>query len=1507
MIYTSTLRFTRMSLLFFWIAFLSIQYSAAQAPTVQASEIDFNNTTTTSTTVSWTNGDGASRVVFIRSGLSGIPVPVNNTTYGANAVFGLGTEIGSTGWYCIYNGTGTSVDLTGLTEATTYQVMTLEYNGAAPGDEIYHFSVSTGNPSQIATNTTSGSTVGPGGAIAGLQLWLDATNGMTASGGNLTAWTDQAGINNFTVSATPPTVNDNALNFHPTVAFNNTNAVTTYPATQNLIGTTSVTYVDAYGVFKVSGGNGGTVIGGTVNGAYYGKAVFTESGSRMYIGNGTQSYFSSFGYTDYTNFHVFQMDRNTSTTTTARLDATNQAITNQSGGFSSISMIPAIGTTNNNGASNGWRHLNGQIAELIMYNQSTAAQRINIESYLALKYGIHKIDNYVDGANTMVWDATANAAFHNDVFGIGIDDVSGLNQVISNSMNTGGGDGTGQTGKGNIVISTPSSLVNNDFLIIGHNTSALTETIVTVSSTLTVKRIQRNWKVQATGTPGSVTLSYDITGLDYSGQSFSDYILLVDPTGTGNFDGGSVVKYPAVSLTGNKLTFNTVLLPTGSVFTFQTLANPTVQATNVVYAATTGTTTTVSWTNGNGASRAVFMYAGASGNPVPLDDTSYTPNTVFGTGTQIGSTGWYCVYNGTGTTVNVTGLLPATTYQIMVVEYNGSAVKELYQTAVSTANPAGVTTLNNVATLSNLTINEGSLIPVFASGTTNYTATVNNTITSLTVTPTTTDANATVTVNGTAVLSGSPSGAIALAVGLNVITTIVTAQDGTTLETYTITITRTEPVIVTTGTLSALTTIYGTPSASGTFNVSGTDMLEGILVTAPSGFEVSSDNITFTDATITVGAVGIIVSTPVYIRLKATIPAGSYLGDIVLSSAAAATVNFATVSSTVNKAILTVATDVKTKIYGSVNPTLTASYTGFVNGDTVANLTTPATISTIADTTSSVGLYAITASGATSDNYTFNYVDANLTITPANLAITATNQTKTYGSANPTFTFNYVGFVNGETAAVLLTPAIVTTTADASSPVGVYPLTVSGATATNYSIGYTTGATLTIIPANLTLTVDAQTKTYGSTNPTLTASYTGFVNGDNEASLTTPATISTIADATSPVGTYPITTSGAINPNYTIAYVDGTLTVTAATLTITADVQSKTYGSANPTLTASYTGFVNGDTVASLTTPPTIATIADATSPVGTYPITASGAVNTNYTIAYTDGILTVNPATLTVTADAQSKTYGSANPTLTATYTGFVNGDTAASLTTPPTIATIADATSPVGTYPITASGAVNPNYTIAYVDGTLTVTAATLTITADAQSKTYGSTNPTLTASYSGFVNGDTAASLTDAQSKTYGSTNPTLTASYSGFVNGDTAASLTTLPTIATIADVTSPVGTYPITASGATSSNYTISYVDGTLTVTAATLTITADAQSKTYGSTNPTLTASYTGFVNGDTVATLTTPPTIATTAVLGSPVGTYPITASGAVNSNYTIRRTKQNIRFYKSNFNSKL
>src|SRR6202041_3198805 len=160
-------------------------------------------------------------------------------------------------------------------------------------------------------------------------------------------------------------------------------------------------------------------------------------------------------------------------------------------------------------------------------------------------------------------------------------------------------------------------------------------------------------------------------------------------------------------------------------------------------------------------------------------------------------------------------------------------------------------------------------------------------------------------------------------------------------------------------------------------------------------------------------------------------------------------------------------------------------------------------------------------------------------------------------------------------------------------------------------------------------------------------------------------------------------------------------------------------GAANPTLTYTSTGLVNGDTLTGL-----LATTATTTSNVGIYGITQGTlAASSNYALTYTPANLTVTAAALTVTAEAQSRAYGAANPTLTYTSTGLVNGDTLTAA-----LATTATVTSSVAgsPYAITQGTlAASSNYTLSYTGANLTVTAAALTVTANAQSRVYGAAN--------------------------------------------------------------------------------------------------------------------------------------------------------------------------------------
>jgi gliding motility-associated-like protein len=228
---------------------------------------------------------------------------------------------------------------------------------------------------------------------------------------------------------------------------------------------------------------------------------------------------------------------------------------------------------------------------------------------------------------------------------------------------------------------------------------------------------------------------------------------------------------------------------------------------------------------------------------------------------------------------------------------------------------------------------------------------------------------------------------------------------------------------------------------------------------------------------------------------------------------------------------------------------------------------------------------------------------------------------------------------------------------------------------------------------------------YSQANPALTFTDVSadFVNGDNAATITAPVATTT-ATAASNAGTYPITVTGS-TLNYNFVVTNGTLTITKAVLTATADDQSRIYGEPNPPFTITYTGFVNGESVAQIATFPTPSTTATPQTNAGSYPIDVSGGGATNYNFTYVSGKVVVNKATLTATADNKSRLFDSPNPPFTIRYSGFVNGETQAVIDTPPVASTSATTKSPVGDYGITVSSGADDNYNFIYVSGTLSV----------------------------------------------------------------------------------------------------------------------------------------------------------------------------------------------------------
>lgn len=265
--------------------------------------------------------------------------------------------------------------------------------------------------------------------------------------------------------------------------------------------------------------------------------------------------------------------------------------------------------------------------------------------------------------------------------------------------------------------------------------------------------------------------------------------------------------------------------------------------------------------------------------------------------------------------------------------------------------------------------------------------------------------------------------------------------------------------------------------------------------------------------------------------------------------------------------------------------------------------------------------------------------------------------------------------------------------------VGNFILTVT-ATADGYNQKEVT-VEFTVGKAELTVTADDKTIAYGDAAPVYTATYSGFVNGDDKDDLGGTLTFECTYAAGYDVGEYDITPSGLTSDNYNITFVPGTLTVGKANYP----------GTVTPPtgLTAKY-----GDTLADVELPANDDGVwswkDEDTTSVGNAGENSFTLIFTpsdpGYNTVEVEATVTVDKAALTIKAVNKTITYGDDAPVYTAQITGFVNGDDKDDLTGTLTFACDYEEGDGVGTYPITPGGLTSDNYDISFVAGTLTVT---------------------------------------------------------------------------------------------------------------------------------------------------------------------------------------------------------
>lgn len=453
---------------------------------------------------------------------------------------------------------------------------------------------------------------------------------------------------------------------------------------------------------------------------------------------------------------------------------------------------------------------------------------------------------------------------------------------------------------------------------------------------------------------------------------------------------------------------------------------------------------------------------------------------------------------------------------------------------------------------------------------------------------------------------------------------------------------------------------------------------------------------------------------------------------------------------------------------------------------------------------------------------------ASYTINPKDASVTAIDNGKVYGDADPELKATVEGTVGNETLNYTLARDGANTPEGENVKAGGYPINVTLGNNPNYTVSEY-GATFTITKRPAEIRAIGQTITYGETPKPFEANVSGVLKNE-----TLNYDLRTDSDGNA--GKHNIfVVDYANNPNYDVTVVDNLLIINKKQITVTPDNGGKTYGDPDPDqLTGKVEGAVEGGST------PNFDIVRQPGNDAGDYTITVVPGDNPNYEIIPGEGIFTIAQKEAIIYVDNKGKVYGDADPTFTAKTEGVKAGDSL-NYTLGRTSGENA------GNYPITAALGENKNYKVTVIDGTLTIAPrdVNVIITPNNATKVYGTAEAPLTAQVSGTVNGD---GLNYTLSREAGEN-----------------------------------VGSYTINVNLGSNPNYKVAVGKGTYVITPATVTITVGNYTKTAGTGDPGFGATVTGLVNGDALD-------YALNREAGEAVGSYAINAQlNGENPNYNV------------------
>jgi hypothetical protein len=643
-------------------------------PTVAASNVTFANLAPTAVRIQWTPGNGTSRIVVVRQGLAVNQPPVDLTAYTANANFTLGQEIVVGGGNrVVYAGTGSFVDVTGLTAGTNYHVAVYEFNGSGATTNYRITGAPVNNVTTLAAEPTTSATA------------MTFTN-ITPNSVRV-QWTSGNGAGRLVVAKQASAVNQ--LPADQVVYVANAN----FPLGQEIVvgGGNRVVYAANSNFVDITGLTAGTV---------YHFSVFEYNGSAATINYRTTSpaigNVSTLAPEPTTSATVLTFTNITATSVRAQWTSGNGAarivVAKQT---SAVNQAPVDRTTYTANASfpSGQEIVVGSGNRVVYAGTGAFVDVTGLTPGATYHFAVYE---YNGAALTLNYKTSAPAI--NNVTTLAAEPTTSatamtFTNVTVNSVRV---QWTSGNGAARLVVAKQASAVNqlpaDQVVYVANANFPLGQEIVAGGGNRVVYAANSNF--------------VDITGLT----------------------AGTVYHFSVFEYNGSAATINyrTTSPAIGNVSTLA--PEPTTSATVLTFTNITATSVRAQWTSGNGAARIVVAKQASAVNQAPVDRTAYTANASFPSGQEIvvGS-GNRVVYAGTGAFVDVTGLTPGATNHFAVYEYNGAALTLNYKTTtpainsvitapdVYVVNPANGSTSNSIT----LTVNG-------AVGATSYTIEMNS-------------------------------------------------------------------------------------------------------------------------------------------------------------------------------------------------------------------------------------------------------------------------------------------------------------------------------------------------------------------------------------------------------------------------------------------------------------------------------------------------------------------------------------------------------------------------------------------------------------------------------------------------------------------------------------------------------------------------------------------------------------------------------------------------------------